>query len=84
MTTAQRLKIAPEMSDSVRNVAIAGLRSRRPDLSEGELSRELLRIMYGFVPRPWHWKKYFCFKAECREPSSEFRLVLLLQGLSSW
>lgn len=51
MTTAQRLKIALEMSDSIRNVAIAGLRSRRPDLDENELSRELLRIMYGFVPR---------------------------------
>lgn len=51
MTTAQRLKLALEMSDSMRNVAIAGLRSRCPDLNETEFSRELLRIMYGFVPR---------------------------------
>ena len=49
MTPAQRLRMALEMSDSMRNVALAGLRSRRPDLNEKELSRELLRIMYGFL-----------------------------------
>lgn len=50
MTTAERLRMALEMSDSMRNVALAGLRSRRPELNEAELSRELLRIMYGFTP----------------------------------
>ena len=50
MTSAQRLRLALEMSESVRNVALAGLRSRRPDLKAEELSRELMRIMYGFVP----------------------------------
>ena len=49
MTTAQRLRMALEMSESMRSVALAGLRSRRPELSAEELSRELLRIMYGFV-----------------------------------
>jgi len=52
MTTAQRLCLALEMSESMRNVALAGLRSRRPELSADELSRELMRIMYGFVPQP--------------------------------
>ncbi|HVO82666.1 MAG TPA: hypothetical protein VMT28_18200 [Terriglobales bacterium] len=52
MTTAQRLRLALEMSDSLRNVALAGLRTRRPELNAEELSRELLRIMYGFAPRP--------------------------------
>jgi hypothetical protein len=52
MTTEQRLRMALEMSDSMRNVALAGLRSRRPDLDEDGLSRELLRIMYGVVPQP--------------------------------
>ena len=52
MTTEQRLRMALEMSDSMRNVALAGLRSRRPDLDADGLSRELLRIMYGFVPQP--------------------------------
>jgi hypothetical protein len=46
MTAAQRLSLALEMSESLRNVALAGLRSRRPDLDGDELSRELLRIMY--------------------------------------
>jgi hypothetical protein len=52
MTTAQRLRLALEMSESMRNVALAGLRSRQPELSADELSRELLRIMYGFSPQP--------------------------------
>lgn len=44
--------MALEMSESMRNVALAGLRSRRPDLDEDGLRRELMRIMYGFVPHP--------------------------------
>jgi len=52
MTTTQRLRLALEMSESLRNVALAGLRGRHPELSSDELSRELLRIMYGFSPQP--------------------------------
>jgi hypothetical protein len=52
MTTEQRLRLALEMSESMRNVALAGLRSRHPELTEQELSRELMRLMYGFVPKP--------------------------------
>lgn len=52
MTTAQRLRLALEMSESLRNIALAGLRSRQPELNVDELSRELLRIMYGFAPQP--------------------------------
>ncbi len=52
MTTEERIRIALEMSESMRNVALAGLRSRRPELTADELSRELMRIMYGFVPKP--------------------------------
>jgi hypothetical protein len=51
MTTAERLRMALEMSESIRNVALAGLRSRRPELTPQELSSELLRLMYGFVPK---------------------------------
>ena len=50
MTPEQRVRLAIEMSESMRNVALAGLRSRRPELNEAELSRELLRVMYDFVP----------------------------------
>jgi hypothetical protein len=52
MTTAQRLKLALEMSESLRNIALAGLRNRQPESSPEELSRELLSIMYGFARRP--------------------------------
>jgi hypothetical protein len=52
MTTAQRLVLALQMSESLRNVALAGLRSRSPELSGDELSRELLRVMYGFASQP--------------------------------
>ena len=51
MTTAQRLICALEMSESLRNVALAGLRIRRPEANAHELSRELLHIMYGFPPQ---------------------------------
>ena len=51
MTTEQRLRMALEMSESMRAIALAGLRSRRPDLDADGLSRELARIMYGFVPQ---------------------------------
>jgi len=52
MTTGQRLRLALEMSESLRNVTLAGLRSRRPDLDANALSREPVRIMYGLAPRP--------------------------------
>jgi len=45
MTTAERLRRALEMSESMRSVAPAGLRSRRPELGPEELFRELLRII---------------------------------------
>ena len=52
MTPAQRLRTALEMSESIRNVALAGLRRRRPELNDEELSRELMALMYGFVRQP--------------------------------
>jgi len=50
MTPEQRVRLACEMSEGMRDVALAGLRSRRPELTEDELARELMRLMYGFVP----------------------------------
>ena len=52
MTPSERLLLALEMSESIRDVALAGLRSRRPELSEHELRRELMSIMYGCVSQP--------------------------------
>jgi hypothetical protein len=52
MSTAERLRVALEMSESLRQVALAGLRHRHPELKGDALSRETVRIMHGFVPRP--------------------------------
>jgi hypothetical protein len=49
MTTEERLRLALEMSESLRNVALAGLRARRPELQGHELTRELVHIMYGIL-----------------------------------
>ncbi len=51
MTTEERLRLALEMSESVRNIALAGLRSRRPDLPDDQLLPELIRLLYGPVPQ---------------------------------
>lgn len=50
MTMEQRFRLALEMSESLRNIALAGLRSRQPELNSDGLSRELARIMDGFAP----------------------------------
>ena len=52
MTPAHRLRMAFEMSESMRNFARAGIRNRHPQWTEEQISRELLRIMYGFERKP--------------------------------
>lgn len=52
MTPEQRMRMALEMSESLRDVALAGRRCRRPDLDEKGLIRELVRIMYGIELQP--------------------------------
>ena len=52
MTTAQRLKLALDMSDSMREVARAGVRHRHPEWNEEQVTREILRVLYGFERRP--------------------------------
>jgi hypothetical protein len=52
MTPGQRMKIALEMSDSMRNVSLCGLRSRHPEMSEQEALQELIRLMFGVVRKP--------------------------------
>jgi len=48
MSPEQRVRAAFEMSDSLRELTLAGLRTRHPDWSEVRLRDELLWIMYGF------------------------------------
>ena len=43
-----RFRVAVEMSELARKLAAAGLRTRRPDLNEGQIRRELIRELYGF------------------------------------
>ena len=45
---AERLRMAMEMSEFARSLSRAGLRARRPDLTEAELDAEMRYLMYGF------------------------------------
>lgn len=46
MTGAQRLRIALDMSDFVRECAKSRIRKRHPEMTEQEVTRELIREMY--------------------------------------
>ncbi|MEM1203432.1 MAG: hypothetical protein AAGN66_09420 [Acidobacteriota bacterium] len=46
MTGAQRLKIALDMSEFVRECAKSRIRKRYPEMTEREVTRELIREMY--------------------------------------
>jgi hypothetical protein len=48
----ERLRMAFEMSEFARSLSRAGLRSRRPDLTESELDDEMLALMYGLRRSP--------------------------------
>lgn len=39
--------MAFEMSEFARSLSRAGLRNRRPELTESELDAELIRMLYG-------------------------------------
>lgn len=47
MTPSQRFEAAVEMSEAVRELAKAGLRSRHPEMSEEELHFALIKLLYG-------------------------------------
>ena len=40
--------MAMEMSEFARSLSKAGLRARRPELTEDETNEEMLDLMYGF------------------------------------
>jgi hypothetical protein len=46
-TPAQRAQIAVDLSEAVRQTALAGIRSRHPEYSEEEIAREFIRVVYG-------------------------------------
>ncbi|MEM9292118.1 MAG: hypothetical protein AAGD01_10595 [Acidobacteriota bacterium] len=47
MTGVQRLKIALDMSEFVRECAKSRIHKRHPELNEQQVTRELIREMYG-------------------------------------
>jgi hypothetical protein len=47
-TPAERLRMTIEMSEFARALSRAGLRQRRPELSDDEVDAEMLRLLYGF------------------------------------
>jgi len=56
MTGRQRIQIAAEMSDVVRDLALAGIRARHPEWSNEQRLRELVR--YAFLTQTGHEPPY--------------------------
>ena len=52
MTGEERLRLAVEMSETARELALARLRAEHPEWSDRELKRELLRYAFGSAPLP--------------------------------
>jgi hypothetical protein len=44
---SRRAQIAAELSDAVRETALAGIRRRHPDYSERDVALSFLRMVYG-------------------------------------
>ena len=49
MTPGERIKMALEMSEETRQLALQDLRRLHPELDEKGLIRELVRLRYGIV-----------------------------------
>jgi hypothetical protein len=45
--TSRRARIAAELSDAIRETAIAGIRRRHPEYSEHDVATAFLRLVYG-------------------------------------
>lgn len=47
-----RAQIAVDLSDAVRETALAGIRRRHPEYSDDEVSRAFLTLLYGLAKKP--------------------------------
>jgi hypothetical protein len=47
LTSSERAQIAVELSDAVRETAMAGIRRRHPEYSDDQVSRAFLVMLYG-------------------------------------
>lgn len=53
LTPQERYFLAIEMSDNIRDIALAGLHARNPQLSQAELMRAFLERVQGWkIPAP--------------------------------
>ena len=52
LSASDRLRLALEISDAARSLALARLRRQYPDWSEAELKRELIRFAFLASPMP--------------------------------
>jgi hypothetical protein len=48
----ERVRVAAQMSDDARSIALAGIAARRPDLDRAGRIRELIRLIYGVEIEP--------------------------------
>jgi len=47
LTSSARAQIAVDLSDAVRETAMAGIRRRHPEYSNAEVARAFLEMLYG-------------------------------------
>ena len=47
MSAQRKGEMAAELSNAVRSIARQGIRVRHPEFSDAEVSRELIRILFG-------------------------------------
>ena len=47
MLPERRGEIAAQLSDDIREIARAGIRSRHPEYTDSEVARALVKILYG-------------------------------------
>ena len=56
MAPERRVEVAFELSDSIRQVAVDGIRQRHPEYSDGEVRRAVVALIYGndLARLAWH------------------------------
>lgn len=47
MTGAERVTLAAEMAEEAKLIAIAGIRARKPELTDSQIAEEWIRLLHG-------------------------------------
>ena len=53
LSGAERLRLAFEMSDLARQLCRARIRQQRPDWTDEQVTREIVRSSFSPAPSPW-------------------------------